>query len=138
MDSSPSAYSSVISPQSRRLRIIGVLLIVAILIMALYGYFSLMPALARSAHQATANVPKHISFGVSQADVEHARLRAVRVRKLSVAIALAYWGVSALLVLGVLVVAWLDLREINRRYLQSRRTIWSETADRLDPSEKQL
>lgn len=139
MESSPSVYSNVISPLSRRLRVIGVVLLAAVVLLSLYGYFGLMPAMARSGRAATAYLTaRHADLRTSAASGDRAIAHAVRVRKLSLAVVLAYWGVCALLVLGVIAVAWLDLREINRRYILHQRAIFAETAARADRGDPRL
>ena len=129
----PSAYTTIISPRSRRLRTIGIVLLVAICAMVIYGYFGLMPSVARAvretAAQSSASTGHHpdVSSRDSQ-PMTHAQ----KVRKLRIAVALAYWGVCGLLIVGVVFVAWLDLREISRHYVMERKAIWSQTAGNLD------
>ena len=124
----PSIYSEIISPRSRRLRTIGIILLAAIVAMFCYGYFQLMPSMERSIRE-----EKRISvLGSGQA---HSLSRAQRVRKLKVATVMAYWGVCSLLLVGVFMVAWLDFREVTRVYVARRRTIWQQTAGAVESDE---
>jgi hypothetical protein len=96
--------------------------------MALYGYFGLMPSIERSLRDNPVP-PGSISSAprTARPPVESAPpSRAERVRKLQVAVALAYWGVCSLLLIGVVVVAWLDFREVTRSYAAQRRAMWTE------------
>ena len=136
--SSTSAYSTIVSPRSRLLRTIGLALLVGILAMVIYGYFGLMPSLARSLRTNPVSAP-HTTVAAqnreSQLDLQQYN-RAQRIRKMRVSVALAYWGVCALMLVGVVLVAWLDLREISRTYVAERRAMWSEAADRLNSPEE--
>jgi hypothetical protein len=130
----PSIYSSIVSPRSRRLRTIGVVLLVAIGGMIAYGYFSLMPSLARSIrdHPLTISTSTGALRTAAPQQANRPLTRAERLRKLRVAVALAYWGVCGLLIVGVVFVAWIDLREISRTYVEQRRAMWTQAADRLE------
>jgi len=131
----PSAYTSIISPRSRRLRTIGIVLLVAICAMVIYGYFGLMPSVTRAVHEAgPASVSTDLRPGTSPANPP--MTRAQRVRKLQIAVAMAYWGVCGLLIVSVIFVAWLDLREISRHYLMERKAIWNQTAGNLDDQDE--
>ncbi|HLJ54814.1 MAG TPA: hypothetical protein VKT77_07210 [Chthonomonadaceae bacterium] len=124
---SPTVYSSVVTPRSRRLRTVGVVLLAAVLALTLYGYFGLMPAIERTLRrnpEVAASTPR-LSPALDAASP--AAARAHRVRKLQIAIALAYWGVCSLLLVGAIVVAWLDFREITRTYVENRRAIWADS-----------
>src|SRR5207237_124271 len=59
----------------------------------------------------------------------HSLTRAEKAERVQVATVFAYWGVCALLVIAALFVAWLDLREISRTYLQHRRKLWTQAAE---------
>jgi len=106
--------------------------------MGLYGYFGLMPNIERSLREHP--IQAVASPGGATSPAQHlppALARAQRARKFQVAVALAYWGVCSLLILGVLVVAWLDLREISNRYVSERRAMWGaavEQVEKLDDS----
>jgi hypothetical protein len=125
---SPTVYSSVISPRSGRLRTIGAVLLAAVVAMTLYGYFGLMPSLERSARRnpEISLAGPQVAPGASGLQESPAVTRANRVRKLQIAVALAYWGVCALLLVAALAVAWLDFREVTRMYVSNRRAIWSD------------
>jgi predicted membrane protein len=130
----PSVYSSIVSPRSRRLRTIGILLLVAVCGMVIFGYYNLMPSLARSIRENP--LPAYTSIGARRSDTPDPAMRpmtrAERLRKLRVAVALAYWGVCGMLIVGVVFVAWMDLREISRTYVEQRRAMWTQAADRLE------
>jgi len=125
-------YSGIVSPRSRRLRIIGLVLLAAVVLMVIYGYFGLMPALRRSVQSDSASsVVRHstaVGAQPSAIQSEHER----RVRKLKASAGLAYWGVCSLLLVGTVFVAWLDLREISRNYVAERRAMWMQAADRIE------
>ena len=133
----PSVYTSIVSPRSRRLRTTGVVLLCAVLAMALYGYFSLMPAIERTVRESAASgssVAAATARGRSDALLRQAS-RSQRARKLQVAVALAYWGVCGLLLISVLFVAWLDFREITRTYVDQRRAMWVQAAEQVKEPE---
>ena len=48
MAQTPVVYQGIVSARSRRLRTIGSLLVAAIVLMSLYGYFVLMPSLHKA------------------------------------------------------------------------------------------
>jgi hypothetical protein len=128
-----TSYSTIVSPRSRRLRTIGLVLLATVVLMVIYGYFGLMPALRRSVHvDSTPSSFSHNSAveNGSQTDStqsDHER----RIRKLKASAGLAYWGVCSLLLVGAVFVAWLDLREISRNYVAERRAMWTQAADRI-------
>lgn len=129
----PSAYTTIVSPRSRRLRTTGVVLLAAICAMVLYGYFGLMPSLGRSVREG--NVAARRSAGARLSEnggQDELSPRVQRIRKYQVAVALAYWGVCALLLVAVLLVAWLDLREVSRQYIAERREIWRQAAGQIE------
>lgn len=137
MSQSPSVYSGMITAQSRRLRTIGAVLLVAVALMALYGSLVLMPRINRSVEvrrAAQARLEKNGAApagtpGIAAPAETPALARAQKAEKLQVATVFAYWGVCALLVIATLFVAWLDLREISRSYVQQRRQLWMQTAN---------
>jgi hypothetical protein len=132
----PSAYASIVSPRSRRLRTVGIVLLVAVCAMVLYGYLGLMPSIERSVRADSPIAAQSEALRSPSAGLDKPPLtRAQRVHKLQVAVALAYWGVCALLLVGLVLVAWLDLREISRRYAAERRAMWSQAADRIGRSD---
>ena len=142
MTPTPSAYQTMITPRSRRLRTTGLVLLVAAITMALYGFFVLMPSLKRSleASKGAGPIIQSVSPAAgttaaarSRNDVHSVRIR--RVAAVKVLTAYAYWTVCGLLVVAMVFVAWLDLREVSRAYLNQRRAIWAETASSLEAKE---
>lgn len=121
----PSVYSGIVSPRSRRLRTIGIVLLTAVVAMALYGYFVLMPSIERSLRENPVPAPS-ITAGPTRPGVDKPPTsKAQRIRKYQVAVALAYWGVCSLLLVSVVMVAWLDFREVTRVYAEQRRAMWT-------------
>ena len=110
MSQSPSLYSGIVTPHSRRLRTVGALLLAAIAGMTFYGLIILMPAI----HHAAELHPLAVSV--------HVR-RQLFTR---VAAAYAYWTVCGLLICAAMVIAWLDFREVSRTYAAKRRALWEE------------
>ena len=131
-----TSYSGIVSPRSRRLRTIGLTLLAAVVLMVIYGYFGLMPALKRSVgNTPSAGISSHGPGNASlPGDAESERER--RVRKLKASAGLAYWGVCSLLLVGTVFVAWLDLREISRNYVAERRELWNQAADRIKSTDE--
>ena len=130
----PSVYSGIVSPRSHRLRTIGLVLLTTVCAMALYGYFGLMPSIERSLREKPV-LPSTLSAGPPAAHplTENPPTpKAQRAHKLQVAVALAYWGVCAALLVGVVLVAWLDFREVARVYVAQRRAMWSQTAGAIE------
>src|SRR5450432_1101881 len=131
----PSAYQgTVLSARSRRLRTIGIFLIVVVISLTVYGMTKLMPpinhAAAKLAQQEAVSQSSGGSNGGAVFTQKTRDLTSAPHRlKVTVAVAYAYWGVCTLLLLTILFVAWLDLREISKDDLNQRRAIWSETAD---------
>ncbi len=130
---SPPVYRNVVSARSRRYRTIGWMLLVAIIGMAAYGNYRLMPPLRHAEQRAHSILYGSTSTSTTAAATPAARtaeqaadarfLKAFRVQLIFV---YGYWTVVGLLVLAVLGVAWLDLREVLRNYTQQRRALWTE------------
>jgi hypothetical protein len=140
MTQPPSVYSEMISARSRRLRTIGTLLLAAVALMTFYGAFFLMPSINRAVaarHAAQERMAADRAVGTSgktaPLETPGHLTRSQKAEKLQVAVVFAYWGVCALLVIAALLVAWLDLREISRTYIQQRRQLWIQTTDRIVP-----
>ncbi len=134
-----SPYSQgVVSARSRRLRTIGLLLLIAILGMTWYGIFFLMPSLRVSAQRTAPLVVRRIRPGLASPGIVAApsptqAARNEQQKKAFLAqfiFMYAYWSVCALLILAALLVAWLDLREVLRNYAARRRALWSEAVAR--------
>ncbi len=124
MNESPNPYSSLISSRSRRLRTVGWVLLAFIIGLFLYGYFKLMPELG-GAKNATEMVA---SGSVIRTSPETPLTpRAKRVVKFKAAVAILFWGVELLLVCALVFVAWLDVREVSKTYIQQRRKVWSQS-----------
>jgi hypothetical protein len=135
MTYTPPAYQSMVSPRSRRLRSIGLVLLVAAVTMALYGFFVVMPSLrAAVATQRVEAVPRIEERPASSTKNSGSQNQPARVRRANRAVAVkvlfvyGYWGVCGLLVIGMLFVAWLDTREVSRNYLNERRSVWLDAA----------
>lgn len=131
-----------VSPRSRRLRTVGLILLIAAVGMTLYGSLSLMPGLKRAIKR-EAHVSAALSGGRPLASLDPTvRAKVVRARRaaaVQVTFAYSYWAVCALLVAVLIVVAWLDVREVQRRYVDQRIRLFAETAqaltrDRIDKS----
>jgi hypothetical protein len=127
--SKPSPYRGLITARSRRLRVAGALLLAAIVLMSLYGYFRIMPGFRQSsvhpAHvvaQRTGGPVLKVPPGVVLTPVEERARRVVIAQLLFVYF---YWTVCGVLILAVLIIAWLDLREIMRTYDTQRAAIWA-------------
>ena len=139
-----SAYQSLITPRSRRLRTVGLVLLAAILCMVAYGARVLMPNVRHEVEVQRARnllpAPPVSAAGVSAGDTarartgatletqrqERAQARARKVAFAKVAVAYAYWGVCMLLLLAVLFVAWLDWREVARVSLSQQFALRAE------------
>ena len=134
MAQSPPNYWGIVSARSRRLRTIGVMLLLAALLLSAYGAMVLMPAINRAvtARHARIETAPHASISLTaRSDEMRALTRDQKAEKVQVATVFAFWGVCALLVIGALFVAWLDLREITRNYVQQRKQLWTQTAERV-------
>lgn len=126
MTSEPApAYRTLVTNKSRRLRIIGSLLIIASLGMAIYGGLVLMPSL-RSAKATT--LAQTLNSRTPEA------IRAKKVMKTTLIFAYGYWSVCGIVVTAILLVAWLDVREMSRSYLEQRKSLWASVAkdDKMD------
>lgn len=128
-----SAYQGmVISARSRRLRLIGGLLVVAILCMVLYGIRVLMPTLNKTvtlvAHSHVQAAPSGLPATPPGSEVAAAPLHLRHILRAQIIFAYGYWTLCSLFVLSLLLVAWLDLREVTRNYANQRRKLWTETA----------
>lgn len=125
--SSP-AHGSMVSSRSRRLRIIGSLLLVAIAAMVVYGVAVLMPSLRRSVAETSPRIERRIgNAGTERTPEERLQRKALATQLI---FTYSYWTVCGVLVLVAVFVAYLDFREVSRTYLAQRRAIWSEVAER--------
>lgn len=115
------AYRTLITNKSRRLRVIGVMLVVAAVSMAIYGGIVIMPSL-RVAKNAALIYP----LDSRAPDAIHAK----RVVKAQLIFAYGYWSVCGILITATLFTAWLDVREMSRSYLEQRKIIWANVAEK--------
>ena len=116
-----AAYRSRVTPKMRRLRTMGLLIIVCLLLMVLYGSRVLMPRTIASVHLHSA-----AARGINPAAVHMHHVLVVQVL-----FAIAYWSVCGLLLIGLFVIAWLDVREVTRQYLYDRTTLVIQAAEEM-------
>lgn len=137
MQPASTPYISMVSLRSRRLRTAGLLLLAAVLAMVAYGFLGLMPGMRRAIlrHEARYGSIVHgkpLSGGrgapVAQEPPQAARAR--RALLSLIVFSYAYWTLVVFLLIGTVIVAWLDFREVSRTYLARRRDVWQEVADR--------
>lgn len=118
-------------------------LLAMIAVMALYGYFSLMPSLrisaARLAAQANARPaatnPTVTASGSSvlpaskptsaQETVARMSRQEKEAQAAKIVFAYAYWGVCLSLLIALMLVAWLDFREVGRNFDQQQAAIFA-------------
>ena len=110
------AYRTLITPKSRRLRVIGSLLLLATVSMAVYGGTVIMPSL-----RATKNIVLTYPLDSRSQEAVHAK----QVMKAQVIFAYGYWSVCGVLLTATLFTAWLDVREMSRSYVEHRKAIWT-------------
>jgi hypothetical protein len=101
----PNPDPLALTPRRRRLRVLTVLVLLAVIAMVLYG-------------------TRDPFFALPSGPVVAAARHAVAVRAL---IILLYWTFCMFLGLSLVVLAWLDLREIRRALMAARRSTWRET-----------
>jgi hypothetical protein len=113
-----------------------VLLLLAILGMTVYGNVRLMPSLRRSEARAhvilytrSAQPASTLTGPRTPAPLSDADRRFLKVFRVQLLFIYGYWTVLGLLVIAVLIVAWLDLREVLRNYSQRRRELWAEAIE---------
>lgn len=117
MSDSNDPYVDIpLSPRSRRLRIVGLLLLAFIFILIVYGWFWFQPAITRSVHK-NAQIVHNLSYPPIVRD--HARKVAIT----QITFAMEYWGFCFLLVFAVLFIAWLDILGTRIRALMARRAL---------------
>lgn len=122
-----------LTPRQRRLRVITALLLILIVGMVgtgiLHPFFrSLAPpeALEKVRQERMAEQQARQS-GVPPPPMSPQR-RAVTVKLIFLYF---YWTLCFLLALSLVVVAWLDLREVRRKLLTARRDLWKETVEEM-------
>lgn len=153
LNPNPSVYQSLISPRSRRLRTTGIVLLVAIVLMATYGVITLMPSLYSATHRldqiATDRLHQNsamktvvvsetvqgsvplISFSGARMVPPTERLRPNGLTEhehkeivAQLLFAYGYWTLCGGLIIGLIVVCWLDFRELARNYDAERHRIY--------------
>ncbi len=135
-----SVQRGILSARSRRLRTTGAVLLAGILLMSLYGVFSLMPRVRVSAERvsqsravvaaqrAEAAVGSRVAVRVPISPEFRQSRRLERALAAQIIFVWIYWTICALLLLGLLLIAWLDFREVSRQYENERITLFAETA----------
>lgn len=136
-----TVYRPLISARSRRLRVFGTILLLSVLAMTLYGYFVLMPSLRTLPHitppvaQSAANVQRHVATGTEIMQTETLRPTpkiskskiSERTRKTALAKVIfiyGYWSVCGVLLISLLLVCWLDFRELTHVYEDQRQRLY--------------
>lgn len=126
----PTPYSALISPYSRRLRTIGLVLLVAALLMALYGGMVFMPRLRANRQTLRTHIAQTASDPVANSNALTSEKDLKRLAKAQTLFVYSYWSVCGLLLIALLVVAWLDAREVARNYLRQQVQLISEVAEK--------
>lgn len=126
-----SPYGSVISARSRRLRTIMTVLLAIIALMSVFGFYKLMPLVRDAVGRPDTPALTRIAHSQPGPDltvqqIAHAK-RTLHARQVSVFMALAYWGVCSLLIVGILLLAWLDFRETTRSFVTQARALREDT-----------
>jgi len=126
-----SPYTNIITPRSRRYRTIMTVLLVFLLAMTVYGGFKVMPAVKQAIgksdmRQLRLTAESQPSPGLTAEQILHAQ-RTLRRRSVVVYMAMAYWGVCSLMMVGILFLAWLDFRETTRAFSQQAQALRQET-----------
>lgn len=151
-----TVYRPLVSARSRRLRVIGILLLISVLGMTLYGYFVLMPSLRALPHIAppvdrnsattpSARVQGHstVGTGIVEANASSSEYKlSERARKTALAKVIfvyGYWSVCGVLIIALLLVCWLDFRELTRAYEDQRQRLYfnSLAAQSEEPDSKE-
>jgi len=126
-----SPYMNVITPRSRRYRTIMTVLLVFLLGMSVYGGFKVMPAVHQAVGKSDMRELRLVaeskpSPGLTSEQIFHAQ-RTLKKRSVVVYLAMAYWGVCSLMMVGILFLAWLDFRETTRSFSQQAQALRQET-----------
>lgn len=130
-------YTGVISLRSRRLRMVGIALIVILLLMSLYGALALMPAIkSATAHYTAENQKAEAQRVINPIKSARTLRHDHRLMGIKLLIVDAYWLVCGLLGFAAMFVAWLDFREVARRYQTTRRSLWEDAAKRASAGER--
>ncbi len=107
--SEPSAILTQLTPSQRRRRVWTFVLIAFIALMIAVGRIHPFFKLVR---------PEHMT---------RAAQKALAVKGIMV---MGYWTVCFLLAVGLLLLAWMEFREVQRKALIARRDVWRDLADR--------
>ena len=122
-------YSSVISLRSRRLRTLGVTLLVVLALLTGFGLLKLMPAAKTAAMLHRAEIQKAEAQRATAPAASMRTLRRVhRLMAIKLILVNAYWLLCGLIAFAAMVVAWLDFREVARQYADERHLLWNEAA----------
>lgn len=132
----PTAYQNLVSPRSRRLRTVGILLLLAVVGMTIYGALVIMPSLRAASQQYARRQTSGaaVNFRSNLASPTRRERRALQVQVL---FADVYWVACGLLTLGAISVAWLDFREVSRNYVEQRRALVQASTQRIDLEKEQ-
>jgi len=126
-----SPYMSVITPRSRRYRTIMTVLLALIMVMSVYGGFRVMPAVRGAVGMSDMAELRRIAHAQPGPDLTQKQIseanRTLKKRSVVVYLAMAYWGVCSLVMVGILFLAWLDFRETTRAFSQQAQALRQET-----------
>jgi hypothetical protein len=102
--------------------------------MAIYGTRVLVPRInfaagtaARSRIQSQTNSAVNAGGHTNQSSLNLTK-REAQVLRFDVLFEAAYWVIWIALIVSLLLVAWMDLREVSRTYLNQRRELWAVAA----------
>ncbi|MCW3095512.1 MAG: hypothetical protein JWL77_1130 [Chthonomonadaceae bacterium] len=126
-----SPYMTVVSPLSRRYRTLMTILLAIIMVMSVYGGFTVMPRVHQTVGKPDTQELTRIAASQPGPDltpkqIAHAQ-RTLKARQVVVYLALAYWGVCSLLMVLILLLAWLDFRETTRNFALQSQALRQET-----------
>lgn len=130
-----SPYMSIVSPLSRRYRTLMTILLAIIMVMSVYGGFTVMPRVHQAVGKSDTPELTRIAKGqpgpgLTTKQIVRAQ-RTLQARKVVIYLALAYWGVCCLVMVLVLFLAWLDFRETTRNFALEARALREETVTTL-------
>lgn len=132
MTPNPAQYGSgIISSRSRRLRTIAAVLLIGIIAMAVYGTRILVPGINRAARAAVKPaIQSSVISTPHDESITPLKLtkREAQILRLDVMFEAVYWVVWIVMIVSLLLVAWMDLREVSRTYLNQRRELWAVAA----------
>jgi len=135
MTTPDSPYMSVITPRSRRYRTIMTVLLAIILLMSVYGGFRVMPAVRRAVGMSDMAELRRVAHAQPGPDLTQKQIseanRTLKQRSVVVYLAMAYWGVCSLIMVGILFLAWLDFRETTRAFSLQAQALRQETVTTL-------